>query len=297
MDRLERMEIFVRVVEAGSLTAAARTLGVSLPTASRALANLEEELGVELVRRSTRRAVATEAGRRYYEHCVGIAEAVERARVSVVPDEAAQASLVVSAPVTLGLTYVAPVVREMLEQFVRLRIDLRLEERRSDFIRDGVDVAIRAGQVATSSTAFIARHLADSPRVLVASPTYLRCRTTPKRPADLAEHDLVTTLGSSGTAPLWRMHRGGREHVVGVRGRLRCGTLLALRDAAVEGAGITMLPRRFVVDDLECGRLTQVLAAYEMDPIKVFAVYRTQARGTKIVRSFVERMRRALRPP
>nr|WP_276602834.1 LysR family transcriptional regulator [Nannocystis pusilla] len=199
MDLLSQMATFVRIVEGGSLSAAARRLRLSTPAISRQLRALEEELGATLVLRTTRRLTVTEVGRAYYERCVQILREVEEAQTAARRSDAVEGRLVVAASVTFGGLRVAPTLPALFAAHPRLRVDLRLEDRLTDLVGDGVDVAIRATTLLPqASDALIAVPLSTVPRVAVAAPSYLRRRGEPKEPAALARHDALVQVYGSG---------------------------------------------------------------------------------------------------
>ncbi|WAS95333.1 LysR family transcriptional regulator [Nannocystis punicea] len=296
MDLLAQMATFVRIVEGGSLSAAARRLRLSTPAISRQLRALEEELGATLVLRTTRQLTVTEVGRAYYERCVQILREVEEAQAGARRRDAVEGRLVVAASVTFGGLRVAPTLPALFAAHPRLRVDLRLEDRLTDLVGDGIDVAIRATTLLPSaSDALIAVPLVTVPRVAVAAPSYLRRRGEPKEPAALARHDaLVQVYGSGAPATRWRFSRPPREETVPVREVLACNVLAVLRDAAVAGLGVALLPDWLVAAELASGQLRAILPQWSTTGASVAALYRVELRGTPRVRAFVEHLRRAL---
>jgi len=293
MDLLSGMATFVRVVEGGSLSAAARAQRLSLPAVSRQLRALEEDLGTTLVVRSTRRLHVTEAGQRWYEHCVRVLREVDDARASVRGEKSARGTLVVSASLTYGSLVIVPRLRKLTEEHPELVVDLRLEDQIVDLVAEGVDVAVRVGPPPPDSTAFIAHPLATMGRVLVASPRYLRKRGTPRTVKDLARKDCLLQVTPAGTVVRWRFRPAGadpaepRDETVDVHGRLRANAPLALRDLARDGAGIAYLPDWLVEEDIARGTLRRVLPDWESPPITSWAVHRAELRGTPRVTAFV----------
>ena len=258
MDLLAQMVTFVRVVETGSLSAAARAQKLSLPAVSRQLRALEEDLDASLISRSTRRLAVTDAGQRWYEHCVRILNELDNARGAV--GESVRGTLVVSAAVTLGINRVVPRLAALIQRHPGLSIDLRLEDRLIDFAADAVDVAVRGGVPPPDTAAVIARPLMSFRRVVVASNGYLRRRGTPKEPDQLARHDCLIQSRSSGACDTWRLVRGTDVRSVNVRGALRTNAPLVMRSLACQGAGLAFLPEWLVDKDLADKRLRRVLA-------------------------------------
>lgn len=289
MDLLAQMATFVRVVETGSLSAAARAQKLSLPAVSRQLRALEEDLGVSLVARTTRRLGVTDAGRRWYERCLRVLREVDDAR-GAVGGGAVRGTLVVSASVTLGMRFVVPHVAPLLARHPQLSVELRLEDRVVDLAGDAVDVAIRAGVAPPDTASLVAQPILRFRRVVVASPAYLKKRGALKEPEQLTSHCCLVQLG--GVAPLetWTLVRehDGDERRVAVRGALRTSAPAAIRELVRSGVGVALLADWLVEDDLAAGRLRRVLPAWASRPISAWAIYRAELRGSPRVRAFVD---------
>ena len=290
MDLLSHMETFVKVVEAGTLSAAAKALSLSVPAVSRQISALEETLGGALLIRTTRTLTVTEGGRRYYEHCLRVLHEVEQAQSSVRASTSIAGVLTVTAAVTFGLARVSPHLPSLLCAHPGLRIDLRLEDRRVDLVAEGVDVAIRGGAALPDSVSLIARPLTTYQRVVVASPGYLQRRGTPTTPGDLASHDVLTHLGASGVADRWHFTKDGTDAAVTVRGPIRSNAVYALRDGAVAGLGLAWLPDWLVAAEVNAGLLQVVLGDFASAPTVISAVHRTEQRGTPRVRAFIQHL-------
>jgi DNA-binding transcriptional LysR family regulator len=288
VDLLDKMATFVRVLEAGSFSAAAKQLRISPAAVSRQIATLEGELGVTLLQRSTRRMSVTSDGERYYERCLRILRDVDEAQ-AIGRGGALEGFLSVSAPVTFGLACVVPHLHALMTQHLRLRLDLRLEDRPIDLVVDGVDVAIRVGLPAPDSTGLVAQPLLSFRRALVAAPAYLKRRGEPKTPEALARHDALSF--SAGFADSWTLASGEREARVRVNAVFRSNALFALRDLAVAGAGVTMLPKWFVAGEVRRRALRFVLPAWQGEPVPVNAIYRVEQRGAPRVRALIEHLR------
>ncbi len=288
MDLLDQMTTFVRVVDAGSLSGAARALRLSLPAVSRQLSALESELGAKLIVRSTRRLHVTAAGRRWYEHSLRVLSDVERARADVRGERGVQGTLVVSASLTFGMVVVVPRLTALAARHPRLVVDLRLEDRLVDLVGEGVDLAVRAGSPAPDSTAYIAEPVFAMQRVLVAAPRYLRKHGHPKRPHELARAEALIQITPAGTVVRWLLEREAESFRADVRGRTRTNAPMALRDLAVAGAGIAYLPDWLVKADLEQGRLKRVLPGWASPPVNAWAIYRSELRGVPRLRAFLD---------
>lgn len=289
MDLLSQMTTFVRVVEAGSLSAAGTALGLSLPAVSRQISSLEASLGVSLLLRTTRKVTVTERGRCYYEHCLRVFREVEAAQQSV------QGSLVegvvrVTAPVTFGLARVSPHLPALMVRYPGLTVDLRVEDRVLDLVGEGIDVAIRTGVEPPDSGAFIARKLTSYRRVVVASPKYIELRGEPKTPEALSAHEAILHVGVQGVAGVWRFERKGPAVEAHVRGHFRANAPYALRDAAVAGLGVALLPDWLVAEDIVSGRLRRLLRGHEVAPVVVSAVHRREVRGELRVKALLDHL-------
>ncbi len=288
MDLLAQIATFVRVVEGKSLSTAARSQRLSLAAVSRQLRALEEDLGVTLIRRTTRSLRVTDEGERWYAHGVRILAEVEAARASVAKERAVAGRLTVSASITLGLHFVTPVIASLVAEHPRLEVDLRLEDRIADLVTDGVDVALRGGIVPPDSTAIVARPISTFVRVLVAAPAYVKRNGTPKEPADLARHCCLVQMGATGAIDEWPLRSKNEERTVRVRHRLRCNAPIALLHAARDGSGIASLGEWLVEDDLAEGRLVRVLPQWTQPPTNVWAVHRAEMRGSPRIRVLLD---------
>jgi DNA-binding transcriptional LysR family regulator len=290
MDLLEKMTTFVRVVEAGGLSAAARQLRVSPAAVSRQISTLEAALRTPLLLRTTRRMVVTEGGRRYYERCVRILREVEDAQ-SIGREDAAEGLLKLSAPVTFGLARVVPQMHSLLSRHPGLRVDLRLEDRVIDLALEDADVAIRVGIPLPDSVGLVAHKLQEFRRVLVAAPGYLRKRGEPKTPEALARHDAL--VFSAGAGDSWALYQGEREARVRINVLFRSNSLHALRELAVSGDGIALVPAWFVREELRARSLRTVLAGWQSEVIAVNAIHRTAHRRAVRVRALIDHLRSA----
>lgn len=288
MDMFAHMATFVRIVETGSLSAAAGVLRRSLPAVSRQLTTLERELGATLVKRTTRRLQITEVGQSWYAQCVRILADVEAARSSVNAGRAARGLLTVSAPVSLGMAHLVPRIPAILRRHHGLHIDLRLEDHLVDPVTGGIDIVIRAGFEPPDSAALMAQPLLTFHRAVVASPAYLLARGEPRDAAALARHECLVQLGGGGPLSSWRLIHGRKEHAVQVRGALRVSAPLAIREAALAGLGIAFVPEWLVAADLAEGRLRRVLTSYTSSAITAWAIYRGELRRSPRIRAFID---------
>jgi DNA-binding transcriptional LysR family regulator len=285
MDLLGKMSTYVRVIETGSFSAAAKQLRISPAAVSRQIATLEADLRTTLLTRSTRRMATTALGRRYYERCLRVLREVEDARA--VSRDSIDGLLQVSAPVTFGLARVVPHVPAFMSEHPGVRLSLRLEDRLIDLAFDGVDIAIRVGSTPDSGDV-VAHRLFSFQRVLVASPAYLKRRAEPKTPEALAKHDALSYLTDT-----WTLSNDEREASVRVNVTFHSNALHALRELALNGAGIALLPDWLVGEEVQRRALRIVLPSWHTEPVPVTAIHRTAHRGTTRVRALLDHLRAA----
>ena len=283
------MVTFVRVVEAGSLSAAGKQLHVSVAAVSRQIAALESELGTTLVARTTRRMTVTASGQDYYERCLRILRDVADAQGAFRPGKL-EGSLRVSLPVTVGHRHGGTLFAPLIAKHPGLRLDLRFEDRLVDLALEDVDIAIRVAALPPLSTEIIAHPLTSWRRIVVAAPGYLRRRGEPKTPAALAEHAAVSPLRDAVTET-WKLVNGTTAASVRVKVRCSCNAGNVLRDLAIEGAGVALFPAWYVAEDLRARRLRHLLDGWESEPVVIHALYRTAHRNERRVRLVVDHLR------
>jgi DNA-binding transcriptional LysR family regulator len=291
MDLLAQMATFVSLVEGKSLSAAARAQRLSLPAVSRQLRALELDLGASLVVRSTRRLHVTDAGQAWYERCRRILREVDDARAAVSGKKGVHGRLVVSTSLTFGTSVIVPRLTMLSDRHPHLLVDLRLEDQLVDLVGEGVDVAVRAGSPAPDSTALIAHPILTMHRVLVASPRWLRKHGTPREPEQLDRHACLIQVTPAGTVIPWTLRKADTSEdtrTFEVHGRLRTNAPSALRDLAIDGAGIAYLPDWLVTDALEAGVLRRVLPGWSSAPITAWAIHRRELRGAPRLRAFLD---------
>jgi DNA-binding transcriptional LysR family regulator len=286
MDRLQAMHIFVSVLEQQSLSAAAKAMGVSLPTVSRVLASLERELGVRLVTRSTRDLMETESGRLYYQHCKRILDEMREAELALQSHaRAAAGELRVTAPVTFGRHHVSPSVAEFLERYPRISFYLSLADHCESLTERRLDVAIRVSALREEQAR--ARCLGYIQRAVVGSREYFARHGVPRHPRELADHNCLYFTHYL-HADQWSFTDGSRVITVRIRGRLRANNQEALVDAVLAGAGLAMLPTWLVQDQLESRHLQRVLTEFEAPRTPVHAVFPSRGAPPNKVRAFVD---------
>ncbi|MBF0164386.1 MAG: LysR family transcriptional regulator [Magnetococcales bacterium] len=275
MDRLETMRIFVTVVNRQGFAVAARELGVAVATVSKAVAALEARLGVSLLNRTTRRLSVTGDGERYFAWCVRILADCEEADTTVRQGASAPGGRIrVAAPVLFGQQHLIHQVCGFMGCHPGIVVELDLNDRYVDMVAEGFDLAVRIGRLGDSSLR--SRRLASFALRVCASPDYLSRRGVPATPEELANHDcLVYTLSSRDGVGVWRFEGGeaGTRHRIRVNGVLLANNGEVLRQAALAGLGILILPSFLVDGDLASGRLREILGGHGLRGGGIHAVY------------------------
>lgn len=286
MDRLTAMQMFTRVVETGSFSAVAKEMNSTQPTISKNIAELESWLGAKLLNRSTRSLRLTETGTDYYERCVAILQDVEEAEQMVGQLQTQPRGTVrVSTVVAFGRLHLVPRLTGFYKKFPEIKVDMRLNDRVVDLVEEGVDVAIRMGQLADSS--LIAKKLCSSPMVTVASPAYLKDNGIPRHPRDLKDHNYITYTDAV-TRNETQFKDQGEPFFVRVEGNLTTNNTEVLRMALITGLGVSRAPRWLVGDAIASGELVTVLDDFQPDAMSIHAVYPPGRHLPSKVRSFLD---------
>ncbi len=283
MDRLDELGIFVRIVEEGSLVRAASRLRRSPPAVTRALAALEDRIGVRLVDRTTRRLAPTEAGRALYDKARSVVADYEAA-TSGARDAPVRGLLRITAPVQFGRRHIAPVVSKFLDAHDGVEVELLLNDRNIDLIDEGIDVALRIGMLADST--LTVRPVGHVRRLWVASPAYLKRRGTPRAPDELTQHEAV--LGTSRGTTDWVFAGARRGAAMHMTGRLRVDDVETRLRAARDGRGIAQLLSYQVADDLAAGKLVRLLQDWELPPLPVQLVTKGRAHRAPKIEAFLQ---------
>ena len=293
MDKFKAMQTFVRIAEAGSLTAAARALGSSLPAVVRSLAAYEAQLGVRLFHRTTRRITLTEEGRQHLErarHLLAELEEAEAALRAGATDLAGH--LHITAPVLFGQMHVAPVVLRFVQRHPGVRCTTLLLDRMVNLLEEGLDLGIRIGRLDDSS--LVAQSIGHIRRVVVATPAYLRRHGTPRDPRDLPRHNCLRIVGGSRTS--WGdFQENGRVFQVPVSGNLEFNHVWPTVQACAEGAGLGMFFSYQVAPLIAQGKLRIVLEAFELPPRPISIVYPTARLLPARTRAFIAFAREEIR--
>lgn len=271
LDSLQAMRLFTRVVELGSFSAVAREENTGQPTISKVISALEHHLGVRLLERTTTSLTLTGEGQRFYERSKRVieeyAEAVADARGQTLRFAG---TLLVNAPVGLGELRLNALLLEFLSDYPEIEIELILNDRMIDLVEEGVDIAIRLGDNLPPHV--VARHIASSPRVLVATPEYIKRTRKVQRPEDLTQHEYIRYAGLASGSKMEFCH-AAEKVVVTTTGRYRVNSSLSLRECFLKGTGLGTAPAWLVQDLIDTGELIQLLPQWQMASQPAYLVY------------------------
>lgn len=294
MDRLAAMEAFIRVVDAGSFSATAKQMRVGQPAISKTIAQLEERLGVRLLLRSTRGLTPTEAGRAFYERAKRSLEEVEEAEHAARGAATALSGrLRVGAPVTFTRLMVIPRLGAFLSAHPALDIDIVLDDRPIDLIEEGIDVALRMGQLPDSGLA--ARKIGECRRLVIGAPGYVAAQGVPRAPVDLLSHQVVIHEprgGGSGSA--WTFRQGDVQAPLVVGGRLRISAAEGVRESVLAGLGLAIASEWMFAAELASGAVVSVLNDWQLPAVGLWAVFPTGRQASAKARAFADFVERLL---
>jgi DNA-binding transcriptional LysR family regulator len=286
MDKLVSMRAYAKVVEHGSFSKAAREMRLSRSAVSKYVIDLERELGVQLLNRTTRSASPTDNGRVYFDRCVAILAEIEEADLMVAHLQAEPRGLLrVNAPMSFGTLHLGRAVAAFMERYPELQIELMLSDEQLDTVQEGFDVTIRIADLADSS--LIARRIVPARRVLCASAAYLKRRGTPRHPTQLRDHDCLS-YGHLATGMQWKLTGKDGDHWLQVPWKLCTNNAEILRDAAVSGRGIALLPTFIAGSELLASKLKVVLPSYRAPELSVCALYPPTRHLSTKVRVFID---------
>lgn len=291
-DRLQELAVFVRAAESGSFSKAARELGLSQPSVSRIIGDLETRLGVKLLLRTTRSITVTDAGALFLTRAREVLADIEDAEDAARGVDSLRGTLRITMPIVYGTRNIVPRLPKFLKAHPLLRVELSVADERQNLVVEGTDVAIRLGPLDDSG--FGARKLATVSRFLVAAPSYLAERGTPKTPADLASHDCIFGPGLFGRTT-WSFTRNGAETSVDVRGRITTDSGPGVFASVLAGLGIAMTSPVMAGPEIEAGALVPVLKSYKLAPVEVYAVFPAGPRPSTKVRALVDFLAEELR--
>jgi DNA-binding transcriptional LysR family regulator len=287
MDRLTALQVFRHVAELNSFAEAGRRLGLSASAITKNVAELEASLGMRLINRTTRRMALTEEGRIYLQYVTQGLDALARADQILSPTRTAPAgTLRVSAPMTVTLTRLSTEIPAFLTRYPDLKLDLHLDDRRVDIVREGFDLAIRASDNLEDSS-LVARKLDVMRHVLCAAPSYFERHGKPRTPSDLKMHNCIR-FSLSGHADTWEFRKDGRIERIAIDGRYSVSSSLAVRDALREGFGVSLIPYSYIEGDLKLGRLQSMLDDWKTVETTLYAVYPARQHLAPKIRVFLD---------
>lgn len=297
--RFDDILTFIRVMESGSITAAAERLNLSKSVISKRISDLEAALGVELFQRSTRRVKPTENGDAFYERMVPLINEINQTAESLSAEriKTLRGQLRITTPMSFGAMYLGPVIAEFARRHPDLELAIDYEDRLVDLVQGGYDIGIRIGHLRDSNLR--ARTLCECPRVVVCSPSYIEAHGQPKTVAELANHQCIDYAYVHANR-LWQFEaaaKGGPPVSVSMRSRIVINNGGALRDMAIAGLGIASLPLFLAADALRQGALLQILRGYRQPPYTISAIYPPTHHVSTKVRTFIDFLVEFFTPP
>ncbi len=286
MDVLLSMKVFRRVAETGNFSEVAREMNISQPTVSKHVAALEKHLNVKLLNRSTRQLNLTDVGKQYYDRCIYILDELLETEAMLRNQESIPAgTLRINTPITFGEICVIPHFWRFLEKYPELSIDLVMDDRYVDLVKDGIDVAIRIGPMTDS--ALVAKKIGNSPRIVIASPKYLSIHGEPSTLKDLNDHNcIVYTLLT--TRNEWHFIGPNGKEVIQVNGRFSVNNPRTICEAIIEGQGIAVAPLWLISDAIKAGKVKAILEDYVPTPLEIHAVFPDRRYVPAKVRCFID---------
>jgi len=283
---LDGMAVFVGVVNSGSFTVAARSLGHSTSYVSKEITRLEKRLGSRLLNRTTRTISLTDAGRAYYERCSQIVIDAENAERSISQLQEKPAGLLrINAPVSFGSKYLLDVLPKFMQRYPEVKLEVEFNDRIIDVVAEGYDVVIRVGEI--KDTNLVARKITSSRGVVVASPDYLKCKGCPKQAEDLTQHDCIA-YSLLPTPTQWSFYKEGVRTSITVEPRAMCNNAALEVAMLVQGIGIARIPLFACEQEVASGALQIILQDYDQIKLDVYAVYPHRQYLTAKVRAFVD---------
>ena len=272
MDRFENLKTFIKVVDFGTISAAAERMGIAKSAVSRRISELEQHLGVQLFRRTTRQLTLTDSGKSLYDRATRILTDLEEAELAVSQQHGELAGAIkIAAPLSFGLLHLAPAFSEFMKAHPKVQLDLDFNDRHIDILQEGFDLAIRVTRLADSS--FIARHLATINHIVCASPEYLKLYGTPQTPDALQQHRCLC-YSNVHDSNIWHYQKqDGNQDQIKVPLVLNANNGDFLRQAAIAGLGIILEPTFIVYDAISKGQLVPILNDYQWPSIDAYAIY------------------------
>lgn len=285
VDKLDAMRMFVRIVESGSFSQAARDLNVSQPTVSKQLAGLEARLGTQLLARNSRTLSVTPAGQDYYETTVRILQEIDSAEERILQGQSTPSGLVrVTLSPAFGRMFIIPRLSDFRKRFPDVAIEMEVSGRHVDLIEEGIDVAVRIGRL--SDSALVARHIGDMQMITLASASYLAQNGTPQTLDELRSHQCISYV-YQGDVTGWDFHVDGRQVTINGTGAFRTNDAEHVRSAVIAGLGIAHHASWLFTDVLASGEVRQILNQYAPQPLPINAVTTAGRRIPSRVREFI----------
>jgi DNA-binding transcriptional LysR family regulator len=284
-DRLQELAVFIRAADSGSFSRAARELGLSQPSVSRIVGELEARLGVMLLLRTTRRITLTHAGELFLERAREILASLEEAEDAARGLDSLRGLIRLALPVIYGTREVIPRLAEFLAMHPQLRVEMTVSDERQDLVAEGADVAIRLGKL--DDSVFGARRLGSLERLLVASPAYLKVHGKPRTPADLTAHDCIVGPRAFSSAG-WTFRKGDSVISVDVSGRVCTDSGSGLFASVMAGLGVAIVSSAMCAAEVRAKQLVPLLHDYMLDPVDIHAVFPGGPRPSAKVRAFVD---------
>jgi DNA-binding transcriptional LysR family regulator len=286
MESFAAIPIFVTVVETGGFSPAAKQLGISKSAVSKRVTQLEEQLGAKLLHRTTRKLSLTEAGEHYFQHARMAHQAAKDAKDAVDQLQGEpQGRLRINAPMSFGRLHLAPLIPEFLKRYPKINIDLVMEDKVSDLIGDGFDIAIRGGNLSSSS--LVARKLAPLKNILCVSPEYIKHHGKPTQLEELHEHNCLIFTHSHDVKE-WIFIKAGQTYAIEVTGNYQVNNSEALKEAILQGVGIGRLPTFVAGQELKKGKLIALFEDYRMPDKSINAVFPERQYMPTKVRAFID---------
>lgn len=286
MENFAAIPVFVTVIETGGFSPAARLLGISKSAVSKRVTQLEEQLGVKLIHRTTRQLSLTEAGEHFYQHARIAHEAAKNAQDAVTQLQGEpQGRLRINSPMSFGRLHLAPLIPVFLKRYPKITIDMVMDDKVLDLIGEGFDIAIRSGELPSSS--LIARKLAPLNSVLCASPDYLKTHGKPEQLEHLKDHNCLIFTHSNDVKE-WTFMKNGTTQAIDIKGNYQVNNSEALREALLQGAGIGRLPTFIAGPDIKAGRLIPLFEEYQMPAKTIYAVFPERQYLPAKVRAFID---------
>ena len=286
MDKFASIEAFTQVVQSEGFAAAARKMGVSRSTVNKLVINLEDELKVQLLQRSTRKVTPTATGLAFYERCINILGELEAAELELSDLQSQpKGTLKINAPMSFGTMHLGKAIAEFMSQYPELQVQLTLDDRAIDPIAEGYDLTIRISQPETNLN-LVSREIAPIPRILCAAPNYLAKQGVPNCPEQLIEHSCLH-YGQIVAGNQWLLQNSDRQEKITVKGVLCSNNGEVLKDATVKGLGIALLPTFIIKPELE-KELVRVLPDYQPPKLNLYLLYPLNRHLNTKVKLFVE---------